>query len=127
MKDQIQIGGAVAAGGGMGTLARALVTQAAVDNGVLTMWAVLVVNVAGALALGWYAAHVRNSNRWSTLFVGFVAAGILGSFTTFSAFSLEVVELFEAGDWLVGSAYAVVTISAGLAAATIGRRFAEQR
>jgi CrcB protein len=127
MKDQLQIGVAVAAGGGIGTLARAVVAQAAVDNGVLTLWAILFVNIAGALVLGWYAAHVRNSNRWSTLMVGFVAAGVLGSFTTFSAFSFEVVELFETGDWLVGSVYAVATVGAGLVAATIGRRFAEQR
>ena len=127
MEDQVKIGIAVATGGGLGTLARAVITQVAVDNGVLTLWAVLFVNVVGALALGWYAAHVRHSNRWSTLVVGFVAAGLLGSFTTFSAFSFEVVELFEAGDWLIGSMYAVVTVGAGLVAAIIGRRFAELR
>ena len=127
MKDNIQIGLAVAAGGGVGTLARAVVVEVSVNYGVLTLWAILFVNIAGALALGWYASHVRHSNRWSTLMVGFVAAGVLGSFTTFSAFSFEVVELFEAGDWLFGSAYAVVAIGAGLFAAAIGRRFAEQR
>ena len=127
MKDNIRIGLAVAAGGGVGTLARAVVVEVSLNNGVLTLWAILFVNIVGALALGWYASHVRHSNRWSTLMVGFVAAGVLGSFTTFSAFSFEVVELFEAGDWLFGSAYAVVAIGAGLFAATVGRRFAEQR
>jgi CrcB protein len=127
MRDQVKIGLAVAAGGGLGTLGRAAIAEAAVNNGVLTMWAVLLVNISGALVLGWYAAHVRQSNRWSTLMVGFVAAGILGSFTTFSAFSFEVVELFEAGDWVIGSVYAIVTLGAGLVAAATGRRFAEQR
>ena len=127
MNDNIRIGLAVAAGGGVGTLARAVVVEVSVNYGVLTLWAILFVNITGALALGWYASHVRHSNRWSTLMVGFVAAGVLGSFTTFSAFSFEVVELFEAGDWLFGSAYAVVAIGAGLFAAAIGRRFAEQR
>jgi CrcB protein len=127
MNDNIRIGFAVAAGGGVGTLARAVVVEVSASNGVLTLWSILFVNVAGALALGWYASHVRHSNRWSTLMVGFVAAGVLGSFTTFSAFSFEVVELFEAGDWLFGSTYAVVAIGAGLFAAAAGRRFAEQR
>lgn len=127
MKAQLQIGAAVAAGGGLGTLARAVIAQVAENNGVLTVWAVLFVNVLGALLLGWYAAHTRHSDRWSTLMVGFVAAGILGSFTTFSAFSFEVVELFEAGDWFAGSAYAAVSVGAGLVAATLGRRFAELR
>jgi CrcB protein len=125
VRHQVKIGAAVATGGGLGTLARAVITEAAVENGVDTLWAVLFVNVVGALALGWYAAHVRHSNRWSTLVVGFVAAGVLGSFTTFSAFSFEVVELFEAGDWLIGSLYAGATVAAGLVAAVIGRRFAE--
>ena len=127
MKDNFRIGLAVATGGGVGTLARAGVVEVSVNNGVLTLWTILFVNIAGAFALGWYASHVRRSNRWSTLMVGFVAAGVLASFTTFSAFSFEVVELFEAGDWLFGSAYAVVAIGAGLFAAVIGRRFAEQR
>jgi CrcB protein len=127
MKDNFRIGLAVAAGGGVGTLARAGVVEVSVNNGVLTLWTILFVNIAGAFALGWFASHVRHSNRWSTLMVGFVAAGVLASFTTFSAFSFEVVELFEAGDWLFGSAYAVVAIGAGLFAAVIGRRFAEQR
>jgi CrcB protein len=127
MRDQVKIGAAVAAGGGLGTLARAVIAEAAASNGMDTLWVVLFVNVVGALALGWYAAHVRHSNRWATLVVGFVAAGVLGSFTTFSAFSFEVVELFESGDWLIGVLYAAITVGAGLTAAIIGRRFAELR
>ena len=127
MKDQVQIGLAVAVGGGLGTLARAIITEAAVNRGVLTLWAVLFVNVVGALVLGWYAAHVRHSTRWSALMVGFVAAGVLGSFTTFSAFSFEIVELFEAGDWFIGTVYAAASVGAGLVAATVGRRLAELR
>jgi CrcB protein len=127
MNDNFRMGLSVAAGGGVGTLARAIVAEVSVTNGVLTLWAILFVNIVGALALGWYASHVRHSNRWSTLMVGFVAAGVLGSFTTFSAFSFEVVVLFEAGDWIIGSTYAVVTIGVGFFAAAIGRRFAEQR
>ena len=127
MKDQVKIGAAVAAGGGLGTLARAVIAQVAVDNGVSTLWAVLFVNVVGAFVLGWYASHVRHSNRWSTLTVGFIAAGVLGSFTTFAAFSLEVVELFEEGDWFIGLAYATMTIGVGLFAAIVGRRLADQQ
>ena len=127
MNDQVRIGLAVALGGGLGTLGRAVIASAAVSWGIASLWGVLFVNVVGALLLGWYAAHVRGSNRWSTATVGFLAAGVLGSFTTFSAFSLEVVELFESGDWLVGSAYVLVSIAAGLSAALAGRRLAVSR
>lgn len=127
MNDRFRIGLAVAAGGGLGTLGRAAVGSAAEGLGAVSLWAILAVNIAGALVLGWYAAHIRNSDRWSTFAVGFVAAGMLGSFTTFSAFSLEVIELYEAGDWFLGSTYAVVSVAAGLSAAVAGRRFAERR
>jgi CrcB protein len=111
----------------MGTLARAVVASAATSWGLASLWWVLAVNLVGALILGWYAAHVRGSKRWSTITVGFVAAGVLGSFTTFSAFSLEVVELYESGAWLAGSAYAFASVAAGLSAAIAGRRLAGPR
>ena len=127
LKAQVQIGFAVAAGGGLGTMARAAVTEVALHLGLRTSWAVLLVNIVGAFVLGWYATNVRTSSRSSVLVIGFVAAGVLGSFTTFSALSLEVVELFEVGDWLSGFAYVAVSIGAGITAAIAGRMMAWQR
>ncbi|MFD1206064.1 MULTISPECIES: fluoride efflux transporter CrcB [Sporosarcina] len=49
-----------------------------------------------------------------------VTTGFLGSFTTFSAFSLETVELFQNGQHLLGIAYLLLSIVGGLAAGLLG-------
>jgi len=127
MHNRFRIAGAVATGGALGAIARAGVASVLDSWGAASLWSVLVVNVIGALALGWYAS--RNGRRAgpSLLAAGFVAAGFLGSFTTFSAFSLEVVLMFEDGAWLAASGYVFVSIGVALAAASAGRLFAERQ
>lgn len=89
---------AVALGGAFGSAARFLfVSQAArLLQGVFP-WGTLGVNVTGSLLMGiavaWFAARVSLPPEMQA----FVCAGVLGGFTTFSAFSLEVVLLFERG------------------------------
>src|SRR5690606_7911733 len=62
-------------------------------------FATLLVNVVGSLAMGllvgWLA---RTLPAWQNEARLFVAVGILGGFTTFSAFSLDIVTLFERGE-----------------------------
>jgi CrcB protein len=72
--------------------------------------AILAVNVAGCFAMGLFigAAAQRGLAHLSPL----VATGFLGGFTTFSAFSLEAVTLWERGD--VGGATLYVALSVGL-------------
>jgi CrcB protein len=72
--------------------------------------AILLVNVAGSFLMGIFigvAAH-----KGLTHLSPFVATGILGGFTTFSAFSLEAVTLYERGD--VTGAALYVALSVGL-------------
>lgn len=85
---------------------------------------VLVVNLLGALCLGWFAERVRHTARWSTPVVAFVGVGILGSFTTFSAFTVETVDLFRSGAWILGFAYVTISLLGGLTAARQGRMLA---
>jgi fluoride exporter len=72
--------------------------------------AILAVNVVGCLAMGLFIGAA--AQRGLTHFSPFVASGILGGFTTFSAFSLEAVTLYERGD-LAGAAL-YVALSVGL-------------
>jgi CrcB protein len=62
-------------------------------------FATIVVNVVGSLAMGllvgWLA---RTLPAWQNEARLFVAVGVLGGFTTFSAFSLDVITLFERGE-----------------------------
>jgi CrcB protein len=72
--------------------------------------AILAVNVVGCLAMGLFIGAA--AQKGLTYLSPFVASGILGGFTTFSAFSLEAVTLYERGD-LAGAAL-YVALSVGL-------------
>jgi CrcB protein len=52
----------------------------------------------------------------------FLTVGILGGFTTFSAFSLDVVLLSERGQWAAAAAYAVGSVALSVGALLIGLR-----
>lgn len=69
--------------------------------------AILSVNVVGSFLMGVFA--VLAAQRGLTHLSPFVMTGVLGGFTTFSAFSLEAVTLYERGD--VGQAAAYVALS----------------
>jgi CrcB protein len=83
--------------------------------------AVLAVNIVGSFLLGLYLARRERSvgARWS---VQFWAIGSLGSFTTFSAFSLDVLHLLEEGRPSIAAGYVAASTVGGLAAALIGQR-----
>jgi len=127
MENRFRMAVAVATGGALGATAQSGVASVLDSWGAASLWSVLFVNVVGALALGWYASHGGGLSRRSFLTAGFVAVGFLGSFTTFSAFSLEVVLMFEDGAWLAAFTYVFVSIGVALAAVSAGRLFAERR
>lgn len=72
--------------------------------------AVIAVNVLGSFLMGVFV--VAAAHKGLTHLGPFVMTGILGGFTTFSAFSLEAVTLMERGQ--IGAAGAYVTLSVGL-------------
>ena len=63
-------------------------------------WGTLIVNVAGSFAMGALAAWLalKAGEGWSQPVRLFLATGVLGGFTTFSAFSLDAVLLWERGE-----------------------------
>jgi CrcB protein len=83
--------------------------------------ATLTINLTGSLLLGFYLAR-RQRSLAGRLSVPFWGIGVLGSFTTFSAFSVEVVQLL--GESQVGPAlgYVMASVVGGLLAAVIGQR-----
>jgi CrcB protein len=72
--------------------------------------AIMTVNVVGSFLMGVFV--VAAANRGLTHFNPFVMTGLLGGFTTFSAFSLETVNLLERG--AIGQAAAYIVLSVGL-------------
>src|SRR5690606_31469823 len=80
----------------------------------------LAVNVVGSFALAVLVARVwRIAPAWLRAGLG---AGLLGSFTTFSAIALAVVTLGASGAGLLAAGYVAVTVVAGLGAAFLGLR-----
>ena len=85
-------------------------------------WATLTVNVAGSFIMGLLAAWLglRAAQGWSGPMRLFLATGILGGFTTFSAFSLDAVLLFERGQAGLAGAYAVGSVTLSIAGLVAG-------
>lgn len=110
-------------GAGIGGALRHGVNQACARAcGVAFPWGTLTVNVAGSLAMGlivgWLAA--RSDGAWSQPLRLFLTTGILGGFTTFSAFSLDAVALWERGAIGAALAYTGVSVAASIAALALG-------
>lgn len=83
-------------------------------------WATLIVNITGSLAMGllagWLARYGESGEPMRLL----LGVGVLGGFTTFSAFSLEMMMLVERGQAGQAFVYAAVSVLAGLSALYIG-------
>ena len=118
---------AVAAGGAVGAIGRALVIDIVDVANLDVLWATFFVNGVGSLVLGYVVALHAGRSHSSPFLIPFVGVGILGAFTTFSLFSTEVFELVRAGDWLLAIGYPVGSIAAGFLAALIGVRFGGSR
>jgi len=83
-------------------------------------WATLTVNVLGSLAMGLLAGYLARHGQGGEQWRLFLGVGVLGGFTTFSAFSLEMMLLIERGQAAQGLIYATVSVLAGLTALYVG-------
>lgn len=83
------------------------------------VWTVVSINIVGAFALGALPllGAVRRSHRLTVA----LGPGLLGGFTTVSAWADEVRRLADEGDLLLAAAVLGLTLAGGLAAASLGR------
>ncbi|WP_284124573.1 fluoride efflux transporter CrcB [Parerythrobacter aestuarii] len=84
-------------------------------------WATLAINALGSLLMGVLAGFLfkmapENTDQWRLL----VGTGILGGFTTFSAFSLEVWVMVERGQLAFAALYVVLSVSLAISALVFG-------
>ena len=104
----------VALGGAIGASARHGVNLAALRLvGPAFQWGTMAVNIVGSFAMGVFVALLARRVGASDELRLFVATGVLGGFTTFSAFSLDFAVLVERG--ALGQALAYAAASVGLA------------
>jgi fluoride exporter len=102
-------------GGGIGSILRHTVnvTTAALF-GVNFPWGTLSVNITGSLAMGLLAGWLAFRGEGGQLLRLFLATGILGGFTTFSAFSLDAALLWERGQMGAAVMYATGSVAAAI-------------
>jgi CrcB protein len=110
---------AIYAGGMLGALARVGLAEAAPQGPGEWPWATFAANMAGALLLGYFVARLRDHPE-DSLAHPFLATGICGTMTTFSALQLELFELVDAGHLGLAAAYGGATLAAGYAFVRLG-------
>ncbi|TDD87704.1 fluoride efflux transporter FluC [Actinomadura rubrisoli] len=115
---------AVSAGGVLGALARyGLISAFPYAPGEFP-WAVFWINVSGCLLIGALMVLVTEVRRAHRLVRPFLGTGVLGGFTTFSTYVVDIQKALEDGSARVGLAYLAATITAALAAVFTGARLA---
>lgn len=118
----------VAAGGATGAVMRYLTGMASLRLlGPGWPWGTLTVNVVGGFAMGLLVATLAlrggaDQERWRVL----LGVGVLGGFTTFSAFSLEVALMIERREWPQAFGYSTLSVVLSIAALFAGLMMARR-
>lgn len=112
---------AIASGGAIGAVLRHLVNRLIpIWGGHDFPWATLSVNVLGSFIMGvliaLFAHHIHPSPETKA----FLTVGVLGSFTTFSTFSLDTITLWERGLVLQSFGYIAASVMLSLCALFVG-------
>ncbi|MBL4756500.1 MAG: fluoride efflux transporter CrcB [Rhizobiales bacterium] len=111
----------VAIGGAAGAASRHLVGMWAMRfMGAGFPWGTLAVNVIGSFAMGIFIELLALRFQGSSALRLLVATGFLGGFTTFSAFSLDAVTLWERGEAGFAAIYILVSVLVSIAALFFG-------
>lgn len=116
LKDFLMVG----LGGAIGSMLR-YGTNLAINSKIFPT-GTLLVNLIGCFAIGlFFGISIKNENlaaNWKLFF----ATGLCGGFTTFSAFSLENMQLLISGKYGLFALYIIASILLGLAAVVAGYR-----
>jgi CrcB protein len=112
---------AIASGGAMGAVLRHLIGQASLKLlGSSFPYGTLSVNVLGSLIMGLLIAYFAHHWNPSHEVRAFLTVGLLGAFTTFSTFSLDVATLWERGDQTGAFLYILISVVLSITALFAG-------
>lgn len=111
----------VASGGALGAALRHLGNGLALRLfGAGFPWGTMAINIAGSFLMGMFIELLARRFNASNELRLFVATGILGGFTTFSAFSLDFALLWERGAVMPAAAYALASVIGSILAIFLG-------
>lgn len=112
---------AIAAGGALGAVGRYVFSSQVTHwMGPDFPWGILLVNIAGCFVMGVVAELGALSLNLSPEMRAFLTTGILGGFTTFSAFALDSAVMIERGDWMATMFYVAASVLGSIAALFLG-------
>ena len=127
-REHLGLVGLVLVGGALGTSARAALEHAlAAPTG--WPWATFVINVVGSFALGLLLGALAGRGAdegWRRAVRLGCGTGVLGGFTTYSTFVLEVHRLADDGESLPALAYPLVSVVVGVLVAALGLALADR-
>lgn len=82
--------------------------------------ATLAINLLGSFLLAWLTSHAFKKVCLSPHLSTAIGTGFIGSFTTFSALSVETIRLFQSGNHFLGLVYVLVSLFGGLTMSYLG-------
>ena len=108
-------------GGGIGSFLRyILMSNIGRSFGTNFPYGTLVVNISGSFIMGVLIEYLTRTLPHSMELRAFLAVGILGGFTTFSAFSMDAIILFERGELALAMIYVVFSVVCSILAVFAG-------
>jgi fluoride exporter len=111
----------VALGGAIGAATRHLVNIGSLRLvGPSFPWGTMAINIVGSLIMGLFVGWLARRSGTPDGLRLFIATGILGGFTTFSAFSLDFAVLWERGAALQAFSYALASVAGSILALFVG-------
>ena len=110
----------VATGGALGAVLRYLLTNISKTLFVSSIYGTISVNIIGSFLIGYFITSSFGNNLSENFIKFFLVIGLLGSFTTFSAFSYEAINLIMSKKILVSFIYIFFSISICILSAYLG-------
>jgi fluoride exporter len=107
---------AIFLGGCLGAILRAFLIEVVPPSEGEWPWATLIVNLVGALALGYFATRLQERLPLSAYRRPLLGTGLCGALTTFSTMQLELVRMLEADQLRLACSYAFVSVTLGFIA-----------
>ncbi|EAD5867759.1 MULTISPECIES: fluoride efflux transporter CrcB [Listeria] len=89
-------------------------------------YATLAVNLIGCFLLAFIMPFLAEKSRISLVLLNGIGTGFIGAFTTFSAFSVDTIELLQQGEVVLAISYILVSLIGGLVMVKFGRRFSNK-
>jgi CrcB protein len=80
----------------------------------------LLVNLIGCFALGWFTTRISKIEAIHPYILTALGTGLMGSFTTFSTFSVETVVLLQSSRWVTALLYVLLSLWGGLLMGWLG-------